>query len=286
MALLAQQKQSTSPASLSRRLERLFARRPADEPAEASDDKSLNRSERERLSRAQREAWVAEELAGLWLVRDAKERERSEAFLRTLASPKWRFEELHADGTEVWRLPGTRIHTIMGSTIVDAPPSLVLALFASGDRVFTQFFPRIDRMFVSGRLDGTRGRATLCQAVFKLPNLVGPGSVPGLRPREMVWKQFVTFLRHTGNVLVTASTDDENERRPLVTRGTVRATLLNSGYYGHKLKGQERTRVYYVAQAHPGGAIPAFIVNMACSRQAANVSRLAELFANGRRPDF
>jgi hypothetical protein len=131
MALLAQQKQSTSPASLSRRLERLFARRPADEPADASDDKSLNRSERERLSRAQREAWVAEELAGLWLVRDAEERKRSEAFLRTLASPKWRFEELHADGTEVWRLPGTRIHTIMGSTIVDAPPSLALARAAS-----------------------------------------------------------------------------------------------------------------------------------------------------------
>ena len=62
----------------------------------------------------------------LWLVRNAEERQRAHDFFTTFASDRWRFEELREDGTEVWRLPGARIHTIMGIQRVNASPSLAL----------------------------------------------------------------------------------------------------------------------------------------------------------------
>jgi len=150
--------------------------------------------------------------------------------------------------------------------------------------VFTRLFPLIDTMFVSGRvLEARPGSGeTLCVALFRLPALFGPGSTPGFPPREFVWRQFVSALP-TGNVLVTAATGDEGARRPRAARGAVRGTLLTSGYYGRAV-GSKASRVAFIASADPGGIIPAWLVNLACAKQAANVTRLAAMFSDGRGP--
>ena len=129
------------------------------------------------------------------------------------------------------------------------------------------------------------GNETLCSATFKLPSLIGSGSAPGFPPREFIWRQFVTALP-TGNVLVTASSGEDGARRRTVARGAARGTLLTTGYYGRALSvgadGRRRTRVFYIASADPGGIIPSWLVNLACAKQAANVTRLALLFQDGR----
>jgi hypothetical protein len=241
------------------------------------------KEERERLFLEERRRYAAEECRGLFLLRGL-ERQRTAEFFKTFASDKWRLEEDRSDGTEVWRLPGSRIHTIMGIHNVNAAPKTALDMFSDPKAVFTRVFPRVDTMFITGRvLETVRGGEALCAAIFKLPNLVGPGSAPGFPPREMVWRQFVTRLA-TGNVLVTAATGDENAgaHKAVIHSGAVRGTLLTSGYYGRKLPGAGRTRVFYIASADPCGIIPAWLVNFAAGRQAGNVTRLAELFKTGR----
>jgi hypothetical protein len=216
------------------------------------------------------------------MCRNAEERKRAAAFLDTLADPRWRFEGQRKDGVEVWRLPSGRFHVIMGLSDVNAPPSLALKMFADPVAVFSRLFPRIDTMFIRGQVLEVHPRGeTLCAAVFRLPALVGSGSAPGFPPREFVWRQFVTALP-SGNVLVTAASGEDCARRPEVARGAVRGTLLTSGYYGRAHRGGTRTRVAYIASADPAGIIPSWLVNLACSKQAANVARLAALFADGR----
>jgi hypothetical protein len=207
-------------------------------------------------------------------------------FFETFASDGWRFEEERPDGTEVWRLPGARIHTIMGVKDVNASPGLALDMFADPRSVFVKVFPRVDTMFIKGMVmdDAASSQGgTLCCATFRLPNLVGNGSAPGFPPREFVWRQFVTRLA-TGNVLVTAATGQENSRhREVIHKGSVRGTLLTSGYYGRKQKGARgKTRVFYVASADPHGIIPPWLVNFAAGKQAGNITRLAALFKTGR----
>ena len=215
------------------------------------------------------------------MLRNAEERQRARDFFAVYASDRWRFEELKEDGTEVWRLPGTRIHTIMGVQTVNASPSLALKLFNDPVAVFTRLFPRIDKMFVSGQVLEVRGKSesVMC-ACFRLPALIGEGSAFGFPPREMVWQQFVSALA-TGNVLVTAATAGEGLKHPKVARGAVRGTLLTSGYYGRAIGGG-RTRVAYIAQADPAGVLPAWLVNFAAGKQATNVQRLAVMLRTGR----
>ena len=260
----------------------LLGRRHKADPAAAPGLPARTKEERERQFLAERRRYAAEECRGLFLLRGL-ERQRTAEFFKTFASDKWRLEEDRSDGTEVWRLPGARIHTIMGIHTVNAAPKTALDMFSDPKAVFTRVFPRVDTMFIAGQVLETKtGGETLCAAIFKLPNLVGPGSAPGFPPREMVWRQFVTKLQATGNVLVTAATGGENAaHKAVIHRGAVRGTLLTSGYYGRKLPGS-RTRVFYVASADPGGIIPPWLVNFAAGRQAGNVTRLAELFKTGR----
>lgn len=215
-------------------------------------------------------------------MRNAEERQRAHDFFTTFASDRWRFEELREDGTEVWRLPGARIHTIMGIQRVNASPSLALKLFNDPVAVFTRLFPRIDKMFLSGRVLEIRSKSeTVMCACFRLPALIGEGSAFGFPPREFVWQQFVTGLA-TGNVLVTAATAKEGARYPKVAKGAVRGTLLTSGYYGKAIAGTGRTRVFYLAQCNPAGVLPAWLVNFAATKQAANPGRLAVMLKTGR----
>ena len=243
----------------------------------------LSVRERERAAHLQRSAYACEETRALWLCRDPKERKRTADFFATFAAPGWRLEEVRSDGTEVWRLPGSRIHTILGVKDVNTVTKTALEMFSDPRAVFTRVFPRIDSMFLAGEVLAVKGAETLCAATFKLPNLVGGGSAPGFPPREFVWTQYVTRLP-SGNVLVTAATSEEGAKRP-TARGAVRGTLLTSGYYGRKVDGQQRTRVYYIAQADPAGILPAWLVNFAAGKQAGNVTRLAQMFKTGRLTD-
>jgi hypothetical protein len=60
---------------------------------------------------------------------------------------------------------------------------------------------------------------------------------------------------------------------------------LTSGYYGRKVPGQDASKVWFIVQADPKGFLPKWLVNLASTRQAANLTRLADLFKNGR-PEF
>jgi START domain len=244
-------------------------------------DVTLTRREREQRFLAERRVYAAEETRALFLIRNDLERQRTAEFFNTFRSERWQFEEERSDGTEVWRLPGARIHTIMGVHTVNTSPKTALDMFADPKAVFRKVFPKVDTMFITGQVMDTKG-STLCAATFKLPNLVGNGSAPGFPPREFIWRQFVTRLA-TGNVLVTASTGNENKvHKQVIHRGSVRGTLLTSGYYGRKLPGSpSRTRVFYIASADPAGVIPAWLVNFAAGKQAGNVTRLAQLFQTG-----
>jgi hypothetical protein len=51
---------------------------------------------------------------------------------------------------QVWRLPGEKIHRIMGVTNVDATPDICMEFFKDTDKVFTKLFPKIDEMFKGG----------------------------------------------------------------------------------------------------------------------------------------
>jgi hypothetical protein len=199
----------------------------------------------------------------------------------------------------VWRLPGDRIHCIMGVADVAAAPSKALELFEDPKAVFTRVFPRVDTMFVRGAvLASARGGFAVCRGVFKLPALVGNGAAAGFPPRDFVWTQYVTKLRATGNVLVTARSCDGAGADAAAARadprcppdaalpragaeGAVRGRLLTSGYYGRRA-GPNATRCFYIAQADPAGVLPAWLVNFAAGKQAGNVTRLAAMFRDGK----
>ena len=285
----------------------------------------LSREARERAGHALRAKAAKEELAMLWSYTNAAERARVTDFFACFSSPRWRLEEVRDNGTEVrlyavscacavlvaplltricplrqvWRLPGDRIHCIMGVADVAAAPSKALELFEDPKAVFTRVFPRVDTMFIRGAvLSSARGGFAVCRAVFKLPALVGNGAAAGFPPRDFVWTQYVTKLRATGNVLVTARSADgagpdaaaarADPRCPPASAlpppgadGAVRGRLLTSGYYGRR-EGPAKSRVFYIAQADPGGILPAWLVNFAAGKQAANVTRLAAMFRNGK----
>ena len=108
-----------------------------------------------------------------------------------LKDPNWRLVNVKSCGTQVWRLPGEKIHRIMGVSDVAKPPKHCMQYFKDPHMMFRTMFPKVDHMFVRGNVldsDIRRGRAT-CQALFRLPNLVGGGAAPGFQPREMVWEQ-------------------------------------------------------------------------------------------------
>lgn len=154
-------------------------------------------------------------------------------------------------------------------------------------------------MFVRGAvLASARGGFAVCRGVFKLPALVGNGAAAGFPPRDFVWTQYVTKLRATGNVLVTARSCDgagadaaaahADPRCPpdaalprAGAEGAVRGRLLTSGYYGRRA-GPNATRCFYIAQADPAGVLPAWLVNFAAGKQAGNVTRLAAMFRDGK----
>jgi hypothetical protein len=270
----------------------------------------LSRAARERAGASARALAAREETRALFLHTNPSERRRASDFFATLAHPSWRLESIHApSGTEIWRLPGGRFHTIMGVADVAAAPSTALELFRDPKAVFTKVFPRVDAMFLSGTvLASARGGFAACAARFRLPALVGGGAAPGFPAREFVWTQYVTRLA-SGNVLVTARSCDGDAPGAVACRqdarcpaeaalprctGAVRGALLTSGYYGRAIgtngpigtKNGAATsacsRVYYIVQADPGGVLPAWLVNFAAAKQAHNVTRLAAMFRNGQ----
>mmetsp|Transcript_17022 Transcript_17022/g.42769 ORF Transcript_17022/g.42769 Transcript_17022/m.42769 type:complete len:99 (+) Transcript_17022:27-323(+) len=82
----------------------------------------------------------------------------------------------------------------------------------------------------------------------------------------------------TGNVLVTAKSSAEKDKAIAPKTGTVRGEILTSGYYGRAIPSEPRCRVWYIVQADPKGILPKWLVNLAATKQAANVTRLAEMF--------
>ena len=79
---------------------------------------------------------------------DAEERGIVAQFLAMLKDKSWSHAS-SADGTDVFKLPGERIHRIMGVTRTDATPEEVLTFF-SDPRNFDEHFKILDAMFKSG----------------------------------------------------------------------------------------------------------------------------------------
>jgi len=89
------------------------------------------------------------ELANVGRV-DEEERDLVSQFFSMLGSADWRHAS-HADGTDVFKLPGERIHRIMGVTRTSASPEDVLHFF-SEPRNFKQNFTILDSMFKDGQV--------------------------------------------------------------------------------------------------------------------------------------
>jgi hypothetical protein len=79
---------------------------------------------------------------------DAEERGIVAQFFAMLKDKSWSHAS-SADGTDVFKLPGERIHRIMGVTRTDATPEEVLTFF-SDPRNFDEHFKILDAMFKSG----------------------------------------------------------------------------------------------------------------------------------------
>ena len=79
---------------------------------------------------------------------DAEERGIVAQFFAMLKDKSWSHAS-SADGTDVFKLPGERIHRIMGVTRTDATPEEVLTFF-SDPRNFDEHFKILDDMFKSG----------------------------------------------------------------------------------------------------------------------------------------
>ena len=79
---------------------------------------------------------------------DAEERGIVAQFFAMLKDKSWSHAS-SADGMDVFKLPGERIHRIMGVTRTDATPEEVLTFF-SDPRNFDEHFKILDAMFKSG----------------------------------------------------------------------------------------------------------------------------------------
>ena len=79
---------------------------------------------------------------------DAEERGVVAQFFAMLKDDAWSHAS-SADGTDVFKLPGERIHRIMGVTRTDATPEEVLTFF-SDPRNFDEHFKVLDAMFKAG----------------------------------------------------------------------------------------------------------------------------------------
>ena len=79
---------------------------------------------------------------------DAEERGVVAQFFAMLKDESWRHAS-SADGTDVFKLPGERIHRVMGVTRTDATPEEVLTFF-SDPRNFDKHFRILDAMFKDG----------------------------------------------------------------------------------------------------------------------------------------
>jgi hypothetical protein len=79
---------------------------------------------------------------------DAEERGIVAQFFAMLRDKSW-IHASSADGTDVFKLPGERIHRIMGVTRTDATPEEVLTFF-SDPKNFDEHFKILDDMFKSG----------------------------------------------------------------------------------------------------------------------------------------
>ena len=91
---------------------------------------------------------------------DAEERGIVAQFFAMLKDKSWSHAS-SADGTDVFKLPGERIHRIMGVTRTDATPEEVLTFF-SDPRNFDEHFKILDDMFKSGsvvKIGGVDGSA-------------------------------------------------------------------------------------------------------------------------------
>jgi hypothetical protein len=93
---------------------------------------------------------------------DVAERGIVAAFFEMLKDKSWAHAS-SADGTDVFKLPGERIHRIMGITRTDATPEQVLTFF-SDPHNFDEHFKILDDMFKSGsvvKIGGAREAAAL-----------------------------------------------------------------------------------------------------------------------------
>ena len=76
-------------------------------------------------------------------------------YFTMLSNPNWRLDAVRTTvyggpDLEVWRLPGEKIHRIMGVTDVDATPDICMEYFKDTEKVFSKLFPKIDQMFKGG----------------------------------------------------------------------------------------------------------------------------------------
>jgi len=232
------------------------------------------------------------ELRHLWQYRDPLMKQRARDYFHMMKDDRWRLVCLK-DGAQVWRLPGERVHRVMGVADVDQSIHRFVEYFKDPKWMFANLFPRVDLMFVKGKVlshNAARGKS-LCQGLFKLPNLIGSGAAPGIPPRDMLWEQVYGRLP-TGNALVTVqSVGPDIEGKVPPEPGSVRGAILTSGYYGRAIgqegvlhggwKGSGKTRVWYIAQADPRGFLPKWLVNLAATKQADNVIRLRAMFRQG-----
>eukprot|EP00959_Pyramimonas_sp_CCMP1952_P127285 2662273-Pyramimonas_sp.AAC.1 len=250
--------------------------------------KPLSKEEREKLNKQKYQMYAKEELSKCWKYQGDKKKQVDEYFTM-LGDPNWRLDAVRTPvvggpDLEVWRLPGEKIHRIMGVTDVDATPDICMEYFKDTEKVFTKLFPKIDQMFKGGSvLKHITKSKVLCHAEFRMPSPVGSGSAAGLRNRDFVWEQTTDKLS-TGNALVIARSTDKHDFPD--KKGVVRGEVMVSGYYGRKIEGKNSSRVWYIVQADPKGFLPKWLVNLAAGKQADNVSRLGALFRGNQLPQL
>mmetsp|Transcript_20608 Transcript_20608/g.51142 ORF Transcript_20608/g.51142 Transcript_20608/m.51142 type:complete len:367 (-) Transcript_20608:352-1452(-) len=89
------------------------------------------------------------ELANVMRV-DEEERDIVSQFFSMLGNKDWR-HATHSDGTDIFKLPGERIHRIMGVTRCNSTPEEVLHFF-SEPKNFKKNFSILDAMFKDGQV--------------------------------------------------------------------------------------------------------------------------------------
>jgi len=250
-----------------------------------SESSRLPKDERRLAGLREHAAFASEELSALGGTGAAEDAVGAEWF-DAFQSGSWKVDGVY-NGTEVWRLPGERIHRIMGVRDVEGvTPLEAMDLFKDTAKIFERLFPLVDPMFCRGSVlvgEGVTGPDAICHGVFKLPAVVGEGSAPGFPPRDFIWRHRCRRLP-TGSVLMTARSVEEGselDRTEVNNRGkTIRGVMYTTGYYGRQVRDGPvpLTRVWYIVQADPKGIIPGWLINFAAGKQAQNVTRLAKIF--------